>query len=135
MECDDGEPPAAITEASKPPRKPCENDRTFESKDVSIGCDVVETPSADINVGGSKPPKEPCENGKTCETNNATNKKTLSRVYIFVEARAIHRVSPDGSLIKEEPPPCTIKIDVPVVIDDVNQTILQSGVAVQPGQY
>ncbi len=62
-------------------------------------------------------------------------KKTcISTVYIFVEAKSVHRVSPDGSLVREDLPPCTNTVLPPTSIQDINSQVLRSAVAIFPGK-
>ena len=55
---------------------------------------------------------------------------------IFVEARAVHRLNPDGSKgVKEElPSPSLPKVTTPVHISDVHNCVLHSGAAIYTGK-
>jgi len=55
-------------------------------------------------------------------------------VCIIVEAKMVHRVLPDGRMVKEEPPPSWSVLDLPVSSYDVASDVLQSGVAILPGE-
>ncbi len=61
-------------------------------------------------------------------------KSCTSNVYIFVEARSVHRVSPDGSLVREDLPPCSQLVATPHSITDIHTQVLTSGVAIYPGK-
>ena len=61
----------------------------------------------------------------------AESKRT---VCIVIEARAVHRVTPDGSLVREERPPSSVKIETPVGLPDISINLLKSGLAVLPGK-
>ena len=54
---------------------------------------------------------------------------------IVIEARAVHRVNPDGSRVREElPSPSITKVTTPVHITDVHNCVLQSGAAIYTGK-
>ena len=55
-------------------------------------------------------------------------------VCIVVEARAVHHVASDGSLVKQESSEPVVTIQTPVRFSQLNLEILQSGVARQPGE-
>ncbi len=61
-------------------------------------------------------------------------RRSKSCVCVVIEARAIHRKRADGSLVKEEPPPCQQWVTTPVQLNTVAQGALESGVAIFPGQ-
>ena len=46
----------------------------------------------------------------------------------------VHRVLPDGRMVKEEPPPSKPVLDIPMCADDVAGDVLRSGVAILPGK-
>ena len=46
----------------------------------------------------------------------------------------VHRLLPDGRMVKEEPPPSKAVIDIPMCADDVAGDVLRSGVAILPGK-
>ena len=62
-------------------------------------------------------------------------KNCVSKVYIFVEARAVHRVAEDGSLVRADaPPPCDEKLDLPLSVTGIATDVLNSGIAIYPGK-
>ena len=61
-------------------------------------------------------------------------KRAVSQLCIVIEAKMVHRVLPDGRMVKEEPPPNKSVLDVPVCAYDVPSDVLQSGVAILPGK-
>ena len=65
---------------------------------------------------------------------NSPKKNSISRVNIFVVARAVHRVGSGGEMVKAENPPCAQCVTVPSTASQIQHEILNSGMAFSSGK-
>lgn len=61
-------------------------------------------------------------------------KSCISKYFIFVEARSVHRKEADGSLVRDESVPCPVKVKVPRKILEIDKEVVKSGMAIYPGE-
>lgn len=63
-----------------------------------------------------------------------TKKRLISRINIFVVARAVHRVGSAGDMIRADDPPNCKAVSVPTSASGIEQDVLQSGIAILSGK-
>ena len=65
---------------------------------------------------------------------DSPKKHYISRVNIFVVARAVHRVGSAGEMVKAEDPPCAQCVTIPSSAALIQPEILNSGLAFSSGK-
>ncbi len=63
-----------------------------------------------------------------------TKKKLISRINIFVVARAVHRVGSGGDMIRADDPPNCKAVSTPTSASGIEHDVLQSGIAILSGK-
>ena len=66
---------------------------------------------------------------------DSPKKNYISRVNIFVVARAVHRVGSGGEMVKAENPPCAQCVTVPGNASQIHHEVLNSGMAFSSGKF
>ena len=75
-----------------------------------------------------------CDDELLTKRDGSLRKRPISRVNIFVVARAVHRVGSTGEMVKAEDPPCARCVTIPSSAALIQPDLLNSGVAFSSGK-